>query len=135
MDEAKGSVIVEFTPEFKRNLRALARKYRNIRADVQPVIETIQKGEFVGDQVPRTGDFTIYKVRVKNRDIHKGKSAGYRLIYYAQTDKKVILITIYSKTEQADITPGQIRQILKKFADSDEDSAKDADGNENKVDT
>ncbi len=115
MDEKNNGIIVEFTPEFKRNLRTLGKKYRNIRLDVQPVIDQIQKGEFVGDLIPKTGDFTIFKVRVRNRDIHKGKSAGYRLIYYAQTAKKVILITVYSKTEQSDITPRQIQQILKQF--------------------
>ena len=87
-DEKTNSIIVEFTPEFKRNLRTQVKKYRNIRSDVQPVIEQIQKGNFVGDQIPRTGDNTIFKVRVRNRDIRKDKSAGYRLIYYMKTEKK-----------------------------------------------
>jgi len=34
-------VQVEFTPEFKRNLRALSKKYRHIRSDVQPVIDRL----------------------------------------------------------------------------------------------
>lgn len=33
------SVTISFTLEFKRNLRALAKKYRSIRSDVQPLIE------------------------------------------------------------------------------------------------
>jgi len=45
-------VQVEFTPEFKRNLRALARKYQHIRSDVQPVIEQLEAGEIIGDKVP-----------------------------------------------------------------------------------
>lgn len=45
------SIRIEFTPEFKRNLRVLAKKYRHIRSDVQPVIEQLQKGEIVGDKV------------------------------------------------------------------------------------
>ena len=32
-------VTITFTLEFKRNLRALARKYRSIRSDVLPPIE------------------------------------------------------------------------------------------------
>ena len=44
----------EFTPELKRNLRALFKKYRHIRSDVQPVIDQLQAGEVVGDQVPGT---------------------------------------------------------------------------------
>jgi mRNA-degrading endonuclease RelE of RelBE toxin-antitoxin system len=47
-------IYIRFTPEFKRNLRALAKKYRHIRSDVQPLINEIQKGNFIGDQIPGT---------------------------------------------------------------------------------
>lgn len=43
-------VQVEYTPEFKRNLRVLAKKYRHIRSDVQPVIDQLRAGEIIGDQ-------------------------------------------------------------------------------------
>jgi hypothetical protein len=44
-------VQVEYTLEFKRNLGTLAKKYRHIRSDVQPVIDQIQGGNFVGDRI------------------------------------------------------------------------------------
>jgi len=75
---------VEYTPEFKRNLRALAKKYHHIRSDVQPVIDQLRDGQIIGDQVPRTRH-TVFKVRVKNSDIRKGKRSGYRLIYHLKT--------------------------------------------------
>ncbi|MBW1675428.1 MAG: type II toxin-antitoxin system RelE/ParE family toxin [Deltaproteobacteria bacterium] len=107
-------VHVEYTPEFKRNLRALAKKYRHIRSDVQPVIDQLGAGEVMGDQVPRT-HYTIFKVRVRNSDIQKGKRSGYRLIYHLKTPTNVILVTIYSKLDQADISAEQIRRILIQF--------------------
>lgn len=113
-NETASLVEVEFTPEFKRNLRILAKKYRNIRADIQPVIKQIQEGNFVGDRIPKMGDYSVFKVRVGNRDIHKGKSAGYRLIYVTIREK-VILITIYSKTERPGITHDRIRRIVKDY--------------------
>jgi mRNA-degrading endonuclease RelE of RelBE toxin-antitoxin system len=58
-------------------------------------------------------------VRVKNSDIQKGKSSGYRMIYYLKTPTKIILVTIYSKLEQADIAAKQIRKILKEFDQQD----------------
>lgn len=48
-------IAVRFTPEFKRNLHALAKKYRHIRSDVQPVIDALQSGTLLGDQVPGVG--------------------------------------------------------------------------------
>jgi len=105
---------IRFTPEFKRNLRTLSKKYRHIRTDVQPVIDQIQTGEFAGDQIPRV-KYTVFKVRVKNSDTQKGKRSGYRFIYYLKTQTEVILVTIYSKLEQSDISAEQIRRILQDY--------------------
>lgn len=68
------TIEVYFTPEFKRNLRALAKKYPHIRSDVQPFIEQIQLGKFVGDKVQRIGH-TIFKVRIRNRDASQERAA------------------------------------------------------------
>ena len=102
---------VRYTEAFKRQLKRLARKYRRIRADVEPVIQSLQAGETPGDQIQGVGR-PLYKVRVKNTDARRGKSGGYRLIYYLQTTNDVLLITIYSKTEQADIEATELKQIL-----------------------
>ncbi|MEW6285266.1 MAG: type II toxin-antitoxin system RelE/ParE family toxin [Chloroflexota bacterium] len=112
----KPAVNIFFTPEFKRNVRTLAKKYPHIRSDVQPLIEQLQRGERVGAQVQGTG-YTIFKVRIRNSDIARGKSGGYRVIYYLQTQASVILITIYSKIEQSDISPAKIRKILAEFSE------------------
>ena len=100
--------------EFQRDLRALSKKYRHIRSDVQPIIEKLQAGELLGIPIPGTG-YEIFKVRVKNSDIKKGKSAGYRFIYYLQTMTIVILIAIYSKSEQSDITSDRVLEIIREF--------------------
>ena len=107
-------VQVEFTPETKRNLKVLAKKYRHIRSDVQPVIDQLRAGEVVGDQVPGTR-YTIFKVRVRNSDIQKGKRSGYRLIYHLKTPTTIVLVTIYSKLDQSNISAEQIQRILIEF--------------------
>ena len=111
------SLDIRFTSEFKRNLRALEKRYRHIRSDIEPIIEQLQAGDFIGDRIPRTG-FSLYKVRVSNRDAQRGKSGGYRLIYYLKTSQNVILITIYSKSEQADISTAEVRRIINEFEKS-----------------
>jgi mRNA-degrading endonuclease RelE of RelBE toxin-antitoxin system len=104
-------VQVTFTPEFKRNLRHLAKKYRHIKSDLQPILDQLACGGRPGDQVPGVR-YEVFKVRAKNADASKGKSGGYRLIYYVKSPSQVILVTVYSKTEQADIAPEDIRQII-----------------------
>jgi mRNA-degrading endonuclease RelE of RelBE toxin-antitoxin system len=115
-DSPKPTVEVFFTPEFKRNVRSLAKKHHHIQSDVQPFIDQIQRGETVGDKVQGT-DYTIFKVRIRNSDISRGKSGGYRVIYYLKTARAVILVTIYSKTEQSDVSPAKIRKILVEFSE------------------
>ncbi len=104
-------VAVLCTHEFKRNLRQLAKKYRRIKADVQPLLDTLGQGQTPGDRVPGV-QYEVFKVRVKNSDRDKGKSGGYRIIYQRMIDGTFILITIYSKTVQGDIAAGEIRQII-----------------------
>ena len=113
-DASNAGILVEYTPEFKRNIRHLSKKYRHIKSDVQPVIEDLGAGKTLGEQIKGV-NYTVYKVRVKNTDIKKGKRAGYRLIYYIKTTSKTVLVTIYSKTEQGDITADNIRRIIEEF--------------------
>ena len=42
---------VSYSDAFKRQLKRLSRRYRHIRADVQPIIEQLEAGQTPGDQV------------------------------------------------------------------------------------
>ena len=120
-DEVKSepSVTIELTPEFSRNLRDLAKRYRHLRADIQTVIQDLEIGNFVGDRISGIGEgYAMLKVRVKNRDLQKGKSSGYRLIYQVESPTSVLLLTIYSKSDRSDITATELRSISAEF-DSD----------------
>jgi mRNA-degrading endonuclease RelE of RelBE toxin-antitoxin system len=119
--EPTSPVRVTFTAEFKRNLRQLAKKYRHIQSDLQPILDQLASRSKPGDQVPRVR-YEVFKVRAKNSDVAKGKSGGYRLIYYVKSELEVVLITVYSKTEQGDIAPAAIRQII---LDSESDPVTD----------
>jgi len=107
---------IRYTSEFKRNIQKLARKYRHIRSDIEPVIEKLQVGEMLGDPIPRI-EFMLYKLRVRNSDVQRGKSGGYRLIYCLQNTEQIILVNIYSKSEQDNFNITQIRRILDEMSD------------------
>lgn len=114
MQSEPPSIQVNFTDEFQRRLRTLSKKYRHIRSDIQPIIAQLQAGDFVGDQISGTGN-TVFKVRVRNSDIQKGKSGGYRLIYQLESPTKVILLLIYFKSEQADVAAEDIKSVIEEF--------------------
>ena len=104
-------VKVEASATFKRNIKILGKKYRSIRRDIEPVIKQLQNGELPGDKISGIGE-QVFKLRVINSDITKGKSGGYRLIYYCQTATGIVLLTIYSKSDRVDIEADDIKKIV-----------------------
>lgn len=58
----------------------------------------------------------MYKVRVRNTNLQKGKSAGYRLIYQVESPTSILLLTIYSKSDREDINVNEIRDIVTDFS-------------------
>ena len=102
------------SPEFQRRLKALARRYRKIRSDLQPILETLQAGTFPGDKISVT-NYTILKLRIRNTDAQKGKSGGYRLIYQIINSSEIRLVLIYSKSDQTNVLVDEIIKIIKEM--------------------
>jgi len=108
---------VDFAASFLRALKRLRKKYPHIRNDVQPLIDQLQNGETPGDQVQHVS-FPIYKARIRNSDAQRGKSGGYRVIYYIRTLETVLLLLIYSKSEREDVSADDLKALVDK-AESD----------------
>ena len=102
---------VLFTSEFKRNVRRLAKRYRRIRLDLLPTFDQLAAGKTPGDRVKGVSH-VVYKVRVANSDASRGKSGGYRVVYYVQAADRVVLLTVYSKSDQADVSTKWLRQFI-----------------------
>jgi mRNA-degrading endonuclease RelE of RelBE toxin-antitoxin system len=114
MQSEPSPIQIALTPRFKKDLRELAKRYRSIRADLQSLTEQLQAGETPGDQIAGI-QYKIFKVRLKNSNIQKGKSGGYRVIYYLKTDTKIILITIYSKSDFSDVSNETIEAAIAQY--------------------
>jgi mRNA-degrading endonuclease RelE of RelBE toxin-antitoxin system len=102
---------LEFSVFFKRRLKGLAKKYRQIAIDIQPILDQLLAGDFVGDRIPGTS-YIVYKARAKNSDAQAGKSGGYRLIYRVESPMKVVLHLIYSKSDQTNISIDDIETAI-----------------------
>lgn len=94
--------------------KALKKRYRNIQADIKPIFEDVENGLILGDQFPGM-DAVVIKLRVKNSDAQRGKSGGYRLIYWVMSPKIIVMLDIYSKSNQENITVNEVRQIIQNF--------------------
>ena len=108
------TVEVNLTPQFRKDLKNLAKRYRSIRKDLEPLIAELQSGKTPGERLQGL-NYQVFKVRLKNSDIQKGKSAGYRVIYYLQTQTVVVLVTIYSKSDLSDVSNQIIEQAIRQY--------------------
>jgi mRNA-degrading endonuclease RelE of RelBE toxin-antitoxin system len=108
------SIQILVAPDFQGQLRKLAKRYRNIRSDLQPLFDDLESGNCPGDQISGA-TYTVFKVSVKNSDLQKGKSSGYRVIYQLRDKICILLVTIYSKSDEATLAASEIRAIIDRF--------------------
>ncbi|MBZ0301847.1 MAG: type II toxin-antitoxin system RelE/ParE family toxin [Anaerolineae bacterium] len=114
-------VQVRFAPAFQKEVKRLRKRYPRIQQDIQPLIDQLIDGKTPGDQIQSTG-YTVYKVRLPNRDAQRGKSGGYRVIYYIRTLTQIVLLTIYSKSDRSDTNTGDIQALIADLPDDSDES-------------
>lgn len=102
---------VEPFEQFTKALKRLAKKYPAVLDVVEQLIDDLEANERPGDKIPGVG-YDVYKVRLANPSAKKGKSGGFRVIYYVHIIDQVYLIAIYSKSDQSDLPADTIRRLL-----------------------
>lgn len=99
------------TESFKREVKKLKKKYPRITESLKELDQDIMKGDF-GVSIGKE----VYKKRVRNFDIQKGKSGGFRVIGYNDLAmEKFYLLTMYSKSDKETIYDIEIVDLLKKI--------------------
>lgn len=106
---------IDYLPEFERELRRLAKRYRSMKEDYASFLNELKVNPVMG--VDMGGG--IRKVRMAITSKGKGKSAGARVITYniithTTQEGRVVLVTIYDKSEQTNVTKREIVSRLKK---------------------
>jgi mRNA-degrading endonuclease RelE of RelBE toxin-antitoxin system len=124
LSEQIPAIEIQLTLEFQVKFKALKKRYRNIQADIKPIFENLENGLILGDQFPGM-DAVVIKVRVKNSDAKRGKSGGYRLIYWVMSPELIVMLDIYSKSDQENITVNEVRQIINNFKQAQREGDED----------
>ena len=103
---------VVLASSFKRCVKNYKKRYRSVREDARNAIDTILRDPQVGNVIPGGGG--VRKLEVLNTDLQKGKKGGYRLLYLVKNDPEptIYLVLLYAKSEQADVTNYELRQLL-----------------------
>lgn len=104
------SYSVETISSFDRELKRLSKKYASLKSEVYELGELLQSNPFQGEPLGRD----CYKIRIDIASKGKGKSGGGRIISCVKvTAERVILLSIYDKSEQEDIEDALLKQLLK----------------------
>ena len=94
-------------PHFRRQLKRYLKKYRHLKDDIIITLENFDKRQH--DPLGRS----VYKVRLKSRDVPRGKSKTFRLIVLViEVERFLVPITIYFKGERQDITKRELNNHL-----------------------
>jgi mRNA-degrading endonuclease RelE of RelBE toxin-antitoxin system len=107
-------VKVDRSNKFRKDIKKLRKRHDSIEKDIQPLIEQLEAGEIPGDRIAEN-KYPVYKVRVRNSDIRRGKSSGYRVIYYTITLESILLTTIYSKSDMGNISNKEVEDIIGEY--------------------
>lgn len=104
---------ISYLPEFERELKRLAKRYRSMKDDYASLLKQIKANPATGVDI---GD-GIRKISMAIAAKGKGKSGGARVITYNVVtkveDNEVVLVTIYDKAEVSSISKRDIVSRLR----------------------
>ncbi len=101
---------IEATRNFIREAKPLVKKYPSLRKEIQELEEVLLNDPRHGTSLGNN----CYKIRLAITSKGKGKSGGARVITCIVVDREsVYLVSIYDKSEQADITESDLNVLLK----------------------
>ncbi len=107
-------ITVDETKKFRKEVKKLLKRHNSVRKDLEPLIKQLESGEIPGDRIAEN-KYPVYKVRIPNSDTRKGKSSGYRVIYYTMTPEAILLTAIYSKSDRRNISNKEIEDIIGEY--------------------
>ena len=104
-------MIIEYADSFLKEAKQLSKKFKLLKSDLKQAVDEIETKNDFGVYL----GFNQFKKRVKNSSIPTGKSGGFRVIIYQQIENKIVLISIYSKTEKENLSDEELSEIIKQY--------------------
>ncbi|MAC85051.1 MAG: addiction module toxin RelE [Arcobacter sp.] len=100
-----------FSENFLKEAKVLSKKYKLLKSDLKEAVKEIESSSNLGVSL----GFNLFKKRVKNSSIPTGKSGGFRIIIFQQVEDKIILISIFSKTDKENLSDNELVLSLQKY--------------------
>jgi mRNA-degrading endonuclease RelE of RelBE toxin-antitoxin system len=99
-------------PEFVKELKGLAKKYRSLRSELAELGNELAEHPNMGTAIGSD----CYKIRLAIKSKGGGKSGGARVITcVVAVREEVYLLSIYDKSEQDTLTDKRLKELLKQI--------------------
>lgn len=103
------------THQFKRHLKALAKRHRSLKSDFEAFVASLTENPFQGDEICPG----IRKIRMAITSKGRGKSGGARIITYtiltSKENGRVYLVDIYDKADFSTVDIATIQSITQEL--------------------
>lgn len=106
--------MIEYSDNFLREAKKLSKKFKLLKDDLKEAVEQIEVQKDLGTPL----GYNLYKKRVPNSSIPAGKSGGFRVIIYQKIKEKIVLISIYSKTQKDTLSNEELKAVLKEYMEN-----------------
>lgn len=94
---------------FEKQAKRLAKKYPSLKTDLYHLIQKLVENPNQGTPIGKN----CYKIRLAISSKGKGKSGGARVIIAVYFIEKIVfMLAIYDKSEKANITDDELRNLL-----------------------
>lgn len=105
---------VTLSDSFIKNAKRLIKKYPSLKNEIVELITSLEINPTQGTDLGNN----CYKIRLAIKSKNTGKSGGARIISFVKfTDTKVILLTIYDKSDKNTITDKELINLINKALD------------------
>jgi hypothetical protein len=95
---------------FRKEVKKLIKKYPSLKNELAKLGSQLSIDPFAGKALGNN----CYKIRLAIASKGKGKSGGARVItHFYLAEDTVFLLSIYDKSDQENISDGQIKALLK----------------------
>jgi len=97
------------TKRFEKELKRLAGKYHSLKDEFGSLIQRLSEHPGIGDSLGNN----CYKIRISIASKGKGKRGGARVITYVYVEAETVyLLTIYDKSEKADLRAKDLKELI-----------------------
>lgn len=98
------------TKRFEKEIKRLAKKFPSLKIEYGNIISVLEKNPKHGAPL----GLDCFKIRLPIQSKGRGKSGGARIItFVVLKEQNIYLLTIYDKSEQADIPDKTLKELIK----------------------